>query len=66
MSGPEPDAYFRERPLREVPDGARGLVLGASEKQLDTRGRKYSVYRTGVPLDGFDEFEDGRIEDEDV
>ncbi|GJE13222.1 hypothetical protein FOHLNKBM_4284 [Methylobacterium longum] len=66
MSGPKPDAYFRKRLLREVLDGARGLVLGASGRQLDALGRKCDVYRTGVPPDGFDRFEDGRIEDEDA
>ena len=66
MSGPEPDADFRERLLKEVPDGARDLVIGASGKQLDALGRRYDVYRTGVPLDGFDGFRDGDTEDDDA
>ena len=64
MSDPELDADFRERLLREVPDGARDLVLGASGKQLDVLARKYDVYRTGVPLKGFDGFKDDVIEDD--
>jgi hypothetical protein len=64
MSDPEHDADFRERLLREVPEGDRDLVIGASGKQLDALGRKYDVYRTGVPLDGFDGFEDGSTEDD--
>jgi hypothetical protein len=66
MSDPEPDADFRERLLREVSDGDRGLVIGASGKKLDALGRKYDVYRTGVPLDGFDGFEDGVADDDDA
>ncbi|KQS83296.1 hypothetical protein ASG32_22230 [Methylobacterium sp. Leaf361] len=66
MSEPEPDADFRERLLREVPDGDRDLVIGASGKQLDALGRKYDVYRTGVPLEGFDGFEDGGTKDDDA
>lgn len=66
MSDPEPDADFRERLLREVPDGDRDLVISASGKRLDALGRKYDVYRTGVPLDGFDGFEDGGTEDDDA
>jgi hypothetical protein len=64
MSDPEPDADFRERLLREAPDGDRDLVIRASGKRLDALGRKYDVYRTGVPLDGFDGFEDGGAEDD--
>jgi len=64
MSDPEPDAAYRERLLREVPGGARDLVLGASGRQLDALGRKYDVYRTGVPLEGFDGFDDGVTEDD--
>jgi hypothetical protein len=66
MSDPEPDADFRERLLREVPDSDRDRVIGASGKQLDALGRKYDVYRTGVPLDGFDGFEDGGSDDDDA
>jgi hypothetical protein len=66
MSGPESDTDFRERLLREVPDGTRDHVIGASGKQLDVLGRKYDVYRTGVPLEGFDGFEDGGTEDDDA
>jgi hypothetical protein len=66
MSDPEPDADFRERLLREVSDGDRDLVISASGKRLDALGRKYDVYRTGVPLDGFDGFEDGGTEDDDA
>lgn len=62
MSDPEPDTDFRERLLREVPDGDRDLVIRASGRRLDALGRKYDVYRTGVPLDGFDGFEDGVTE----
>jgi hypothetical protein len=64
MSDPEPDTDFRERLLREVPDGDQDLVIRASGKRLDAIGRKYDVYRTGVPLDGFDGFEDGGGEDD--
>lgn len=66
MSDPEPDADFRERLLREVPDSARGGVIEASGKQLDALGRKYDVYRTGVPLEGFDGFEDGGTVDDEA
>lgn len=65
MRDPESDADFRERLLREVPDGVRDLVIGASGKQLDALGRKYDVYRTGVPLEGFDGFEDGSPDADD-
>jgi hypothetical protein len=59
MSDPEPDADFRERLLREVHDGDRDLVIRAAGKRLDALGRKYDVYRTGVPLGAFDGLEDG-------
>jgi len=62
MSDPEPDALFRERLLRKVPEGEWDLVFRASGKRLDALGRQYDVYRTGVPLDGFDGFEDGGTE----
>jgi len=64
MSNPESDADFRERLLREVAEGDRDIVFGAAGKRLDELGRKYDVYRTGVPLDGFDGFEDGGAEDD--
>lgn len=66
MSDPESDADFRERLLREVPEGDWDLVIGASGKQLDALGRKYDVYRTGVPLDGFDGFQDSGPENDDA
>jgi len=66
MSDPEPDADFRERVLREVTDGERDLAISVSGKRLDALGRKYDVYRTGVPLDGFDGFRDGGTEDDDA
>ena len=66
MSDPESDADFRERLLREVSDGDRDLVIGASGPQLDALSRKYDVYRTGVPLGGFDGFEDGSTDDDDA
>ena len=59
MSDPEPDADFRERLLREVSDSDRDFVMRASGKRLNALGRKYDVYRTGVPLKGFDGFKDG-------
>ena len=65
MSGPESDADFRERLLREVPDGSRDLVIEASGNQLDALGRNYDDYRTGVPLEGFDGFEDRSVDDDD-
>ena len=58
MSDPEPDAVFRERLLREVNELDRDAVLKAKGKVLDALGRKYSVFQTGVPLDGFDGFEE--------
>jgi hypothetical protein len=58
VSDPEPDADFRERLLREVPDGDRDLVISASGKRLDALGRKYDLFRTGVPQKGFDGFKD--------
>ncbi|GJE13135.1 hypothetical protein FOHLNKBM_4197 [Methylobacterium longum] len=64
MSDPEPDTDFRERLLRQVPNGDRDLVIGASGRRLDALGRKYDVHRTGVPLDGFDGFEAGSAEDD--
>lgn len=58
MSDPEPDAVFRERLLREAAPEDRDRVGTAQGKELDALGRKYDVFRTGVPLDGFDGFED--------
>ena len=58
MSNPEPDAVFRERLLREVVEADRDAVMKAKGKVLDALGRKYSLFRTGAPLDGFDGFEE--------
>ena len=66
MSDPEPDTCFRDRLLRKVPEGEWDLVFRASGKRLDALGRQCDLYRTGVPLDGFDEFEDGATEDDDA
>ena len=65
MSDPESDTYFRERLLRKVPEGDWDLVFRASGKRLDALGRQYDLYKTGVPLDGFDGFEDGVTEDDE-
>ncbi|MCJ2093973.1 MULTISPECIES: hypothetical protein [unclassified Methylobacterium] len=64
MSDPETDDLFRERLLREVIEEDRDRVMRAQGKQLDAIGRKYDVFRTGVPLDGFDGFKDDNIGDE--
>lgn len=58
MSEPEPDVVFRERLLREVDERDRDAAMKATGKQLDALGRKYDVFRTGVPLEGFDGFEE--------
>ena len=64
MSDPETDDLFRERLLREVIAEDRDRVMRAQGKQLDSIGRKYDVFRTGVPLDGFDGFKDDNTGDE--
>ncbi|MGH1571161.1 hypothetical protein ACRAWG_11310 [Methylobacterium sp. P31] len=64
MSDPEPDWAFRERLHRVVTEADRDLVTEAEGEQLDAPARKYDLYRTGVPLRGFDGFnEDGSEED---
>ena len=66
MSDPESDDHFRKRLLREVPEGDWDIVFRAAGKRLDALGRQYDLYRTGVPLDGFDGFEDSATEDDDA
>ena len=65
MSDPESDPAFCERLMREVSQDDRDRVQKAQGKQLDAIGRKYDVFRTGVPLDGFDGFKDDITGDED-
>ncbi|TXM97292.1 hypothetical protein FV242_31985 [Methylobacterium sp. WL64] len=54
MSNPEPDELFRTRLLRVVTDTDRVMVRVARGPQLDTIGRKYDRFRTGVPLKGME------------
>ena len=58
MSDPESDELFRARLLRVVDDRDRRYALVGVGSQLDRLGRKYDLYRTGVPLKGFDGFRD--------
>jgi hypothetical protein len=58
MSDPEPDSVFRERLLRVVAEKDRTSALVMSGANLDALGRKYGLFRTGVPLKGFDGFKD--------
>jgi hypothetical protein len=53
VSDPEPDACFRKRLLRVVSEKDREFALIATGAYLDTLGRKYNRFRTGVPLKGF-------------
>ncbi|SDO45375.1 hypothetical protein SAMN05216360_12335 [Methylobacterium phyllostachyos] len=64
MSDPEPDAIFRKRLLQVVADEDRHTAQVGVGAQLDRLGRKYDVYRTGVPLKGFDGFKDDITEDD--
>ncbi|MCJ2048617.1 hypothetical protein [Methylobacterium sp. J-070] len=50
--------------MREVSQDDRDRVQRAQGKQLDAIGRKYDVFRTGVPLPGFDGFKDDITGDE--
>ena len=52
MTAPEPDADFRERLLRVASADDRLLIIRANGAMLDTIGRKYDRFRTGVPLKG--------------
>ncbi len=63
MSDPEPDELFRARLLRVVDDADRHVAQVGVGAQLDRLGRKYDVYRTGVPLKGFDGFRDDDLAD---
>ena len=54
MSDPEPDAIFRERLLRVVSEELRPFVERAGGTELDTIGRQYDRFRTGVPLKGLE------------
>lgn len=58
MSNPESDADFRERLLRVASADDRLLVIRASGAMLDTIGRKYDRFRTGVPLKGLEKQRD--------
>jgi hypothetical protein len=58
MSDPESDDLFRARLLRVVHEKDRHVAQVGIGAQLDRLGRKYDVYRTGVPLKGFDGFKD--------
>ena len=64
MSDPEPDPAFRERLMREVSQDDRDRVRRAEGKQLDAIGHRYDVFRTGVPLKGFDGFQDDVSEED--
>ena len=65
MSDPEPDSIFRERLLRVVSKDDFDRAMRAKGRQLDALGRKYDVFRTGIPLPGFDGFKvDGSEEDD--
>lgn len=52
MSSPETDELFHVRLLRVVTDSERYLVMIVYGASLDTLGRKYNRYRTGVALKG--------------
>ncbi len=58
MSDPEPDFAFRERLLRVVGEKDRQLAMASAGTRLDNLARKYGLFRTGVPLKGFDGFKD--------
>ncbi|MGW8788728.1 hypothetical protein [Heyndrickxia sporothermodurans] len=58
MSDPEPDDLFRARLLRVVDEKDRHVAQVGVGAQLDRLGRKYDVFRTGVPLKGFEGFQD--------
>jgi hypothetical protein len=64
MTDPESDELFRARLLRVVDDIDRRDAMVGVGPQLDRLGRKYDVYRTGVPLKGFDGFRDDIGEDD--
>jgi hypothetical protein len=52
MSDREPDELFRERVMRVASEDDRLRVGFAAGTLLDLLGRKYSRFRTGVPLKG--------------
>ena len=52
MSDPEPDSIFRARLLHVLSEKDRQTAMVVSGERLDTIGRKYDKYRTGVPLKG--------------
>jgi hypothetical protein len=64
VSDPEPDAVFRERLLRVVAEKDRHVAQVGVGVQLDRLGRKYDVFRTGMPLKGFDGFRDDVSEED--
>jgi hypothetical protein len=66
VSDPEPDSAFRKRLLRVVAERDRQAAMVATGAQLDRIARAYDLFRTGVPLKGFDGFKDGGSESEDA